>query len=164
VSEKPPIGFDFAHATPFALTSASQFRPAAPPKLDSQTWVRDYNEVKTMGARNSTARTPEQTATALFWASSGPQQYVDSIAGLPLRGTTSDRARLLALAYMAMSDAGYAVFDAKYAYDSGVPSPRYATAATTATRRRSPTRSGHRSSRRRRTRNIPVRIARWRRR
>ena len=70
-----------------------------------------------MGARNSTARTPEQTATALFWASNGPQQFVDSIAALPLRGTTSDRARLVALAYMAMADAGYAVFDAKYAYD-----------------------------------------------
>jgi hypothetical protein len=116
-SEKPPIGFDSAHATPFALTSPSQFRPAAPPGLDSEVWVRDYNEVKSMGARNSTTRTPEQTATALFWASSGPQQFVDSVTALPFRGTTSDRARLLALFYMAMSDAGFAVFDAKYAYD-----------------------------------------------
>jgi hypothetical protein len=117
VSEKPPIGFDFAHATPFALTSVSQFRPAAPPKLDSDVWARDYNEVKTMGARNSTVRTAEQTATSLFWASNGPQQFVDSVAALPMRGTTADRARVLALAYMAMVDAGYAVFDAKYAYD-----------------------------------------------
>jgi hypothetical protein len=117
VSTSLPIGSDFATATPFALTSPSQFRPAPPPKLDSDVWVRDYDEVKTMGARNSSARTPEQTATAMFWASNGPQQFVDSVASLPFRGTTSDRARLLALYYMAMTDAGFAVFDAKYAYD-----------------------------------------------
>ena len=117
VSTALPIGFDMANTTPWALTSPSQFRPAPPPKLDSDTWVRDYNEVKTLGARNSTARTPDQTATALFWASNGPAQYVDSVAGLPFRGTTADRARMLALFYIATSDASHAVFDAKYAYD-----------------------------------------------
>jgi hypothetical protein len=117
VSTSLPIGFDMATATPFALTSPSQFRPAPPPKLDSDVWVRDYNEVKAMGARNSAVRTPEQTATVMFWASNGPQQFVDSVAMLPFRGTTSDRARLLALYYLAMTDAAFAVFDAKYAYD-----------------------------------------------
>jgi hypothetical protein len=112
-----PIGFDFANGIPFALTSPSQFRPGPPPKLDSDAWTRDYNEIKTLGGRNSTARTPEQTATALFWASAGPAQYVDSVASLPFRGTTADRARLLALFYIAISDVSYAVFDAKYAYD-----------------------------------------------
>ncbi len=112
-----PIGFDSANATPWALASPSQFRPGPPPKLDSETWVRDYNEVKAKGARNSTARTPEETATALFWASNGPQQFIDSVPSLPFAGSTADRARLLALFYIALSDAGYAVFDAKYAYD-----------------------------------------------
>jgi hypothetical protein len=113
-----PIGWDSATMRPFALTSPSQFRPGPPPALASDVWVRDYNEVKSLGARNSTLRTPEQTATALFWASNGPQQYLDSVAGLPPIAATgvADRARFLALLFMTISDAGIAHFDAKYAY------------------------------------------------
>ena len=32
-----------------------------PPALTSQTWADDYNQVKTLGAINSTVRTPAQT-------------------------------------------------------------------------------------------------------
>ena len=35
---------------PFALQSASQFRPDAPPELGSRRWARDYNEVKALGS------------------------------------------------------------------------------------------------------------------
>ena len=34
---------------PFALKSASQFRPDPPPTLDSRLWARDYNEIKALG-------------------------------------------------------------------------------------------------------------------
>ena len=114
-----PLGFDAATMKPFALTSPSQFRPGPPPALTSDAWARDYNEVKTLGARNSTLRTPEQTATAQFWASNGPQQYLDSASGLPpiAPSGVADRARFFALLSMAISDAGIAVFDAKYAYN-----------------------------------------------
>jgi hypothetical protein len=104
---------------PFAMTSPSQFRPGPPPALSSGVWARDFNEVKTIGARNSTLRSPEQTATAQFWASNGPQQYLDSVAGLPpiTPAGVTDRARFLALLFMAISDAGIAHFDAKYAHN-----------------------------------------------
>jgi hypothetical protein len=113
-----PVGFDVATAMPFALTSPSQFRPDAPPALASERWSRDYNEVRTMGARDGSQRTAEQTATALFFASNGPQQFLDSVTPLPpgLKGTT-DRARYYALVYMALFDTGVALFDAKYSYN-----------------------------------------------
>jgi len=115
-----PLGVDAATAKPFALAAPDQFRPGPPPALSSETWSRDYNEVKSLGALDSSARTAEQSATVLFWASVGPQQYLDSITALPPppRDTgVSDRARFLAMLLMAMSDAGSALFDAKYAYN-----------------------------------------------
>jgi hypothetical protein len=51
----------FAQVTPFALASASQFRPGPPPALSSLMWARDYNEVKSFGVATGSLRTPEQT-------------------------------------------------------------------------------------------------------
>ena len=70
-------------------------------------------------ARNSTQRTPEQTAIAKFWEATAPAVYwpvARSVAAVPGRDVT-DNARLFALAAMAMDDALIAVFDAKYAYN-----------------------------------------------
>jgi hypothetical protein len=49
---------------PYTLERPSQFRPEAPPALTSADYLRDYNEVKTLGGRSSTARTPAQTDLA----------------------------------------------------------------------------------------------------
>ena len=54
--------------TPFAMTDPSQFRPPAPPSLDSALWIRDYNLTKDLGSLSSALRTEEQTAIARFWA------------------------------------------------------------------------------------------------
>ena len=53
--------------TPFALKSGSQFRPAAPPSLTSAAYTAAFNEVKTLGRVDSTARTAQQTEVAKFW-------------------------------------------------------------------------------------------------
>ena len=104
---------------PWVMTSGEQFRPGPPPSLTSQTWARDYNEIKALGAKNSTQRTPEQTAIARFWEATAPAVYwpvARSVATAPGRNVT-ENARLLAVAAMAMDDALIAVFDAKYAYN-----------------------------------------------
>ena len=104
---------------PWVMTSGDQFRPGPPPSLSSDTWKRDYSEVKTLGAKNSTQRTPEQTAIARFWEATAPAVYwpvARSVATAPGRDVT-ENARLLAVAAMAMDDALIAVFDAKYAYN-----------------------------------------------
>jgi hypothetical protein len=105
--------------TPWVMASPDQFRPGPPPSLTSATWARDYNEVKALGSRNSTQRTPEQTAMAKFWEATAPAVYwpvARSVATAPGREVT-DNARLLAVAGLAMDDALIAVFDAKYIYN-----------------------------------------------
>jgi hypothetical protein len=104
---------------PWVMASGDQFRPGPPPSLTSDVWTRDYNEIKALGAKNSTQRTPEQTAIARFWEATAPAIYwpvARSVATTPGRDVT-DNARLLAVAGMAMDDALIAVFDAKYAYN-----------------------------------------------
>jgi hypothetical protein len=103
---------------PWVMTSCDQFRPGPPPALTSELWARDYNEIKAIGAKNSTTRTPAQTETARFWEANGPVIYypvVRSVANMPGRDVTQN-ARLLALTAEAIDDALIAVFDAKYYY------------------------------------------------
>src|SRR5215813_1026408 len=52
---------------PFAMTGASQFRPAPPIDLKSAEWAADYNEIKELGSHASTKRSPQQTEDARFW-------------------------------------------------------------------------------------------------
>ena len=103
----------------WVMTSGDQFRPGPPPALTSETWKRDFSEIKAVGGKTSTQRTPEQTAIAQFWEATLPNVYwpvARSVASTPGRDVT-DNARLLALAAMAMDDALIAVFDAKYTYN-----------------------------------------------
>ena len=103
----------------WVMTSADQFRPGPPPSLTSDTWKRDFEEVKALGARDGSKRTPEQTAIAKFWEATAPAVYwpvARSVANAPGRDVV-DNARLFAAAAVAMDDALVAVFDAKYAYN-----------------------------------------------
>ena len=104
---------------PWLMTRGDQFRPGPPPSLTSETWARDYNEIKAVGSKTSTQRTPEQTAIAKFWEATAPAVYwpvARSVASAPGREVT-DNARLFAVAAMAMDDGLIAVFDAKYTYN-----------------------------------------------
>jgi hypothetical protein len=109
----------WARRTPWVMEKASQFRPGPPPALDSDTWEKDFQEVKLLGAKNSTARTAEQTDIARFWEETRPLVYhpvVRAVANMPGR-TVAQNARLFAVATMAVDDALIAVFDAKYTYN-----------------------------------------------
>jgi len=104
---------------PWIMTRGDQLRPGPPPSLTSDSWARDYNEIKAVGSRNSTQRTAEQTAIAKFWEATAPAVYwpvARSVAATAGRDVT-DNARLLAVAAMAMDDGLIAVFDAKYTYN-----------------------------------------------
>lgn len=104
---------------PWLMTSTAQFRPAPPPALTSEAWLRDYNEVKTLGSKTNARRSSEQTEVALFWEYSLPSIYygvVRSVADQPGREPTRN-ALLYAMAAQAMDDALIGVFDAKYHYN-----------------------------------------------
>jgi hypothetical protein len=100
------------------MTSAAQFRPAAPPSLTSAQWAHDFNEAKDLGGRANTRRSPGQTDVARFWEYSLPAIYhgvLRSVALQPGRDVAGN-ARLFALTAQAMDDAMIGVFDAKYHY------------------------------------------------
>src|ERR1700674_2426469 len=104
---------------PFAVTTASQFRPDPPISLSSKEWATDYNEIKDYGGKSSAKRSPQQTETARFWLMVGPPAYHP----LPRQLVTAkqmsviDSARFMALYAVALTDAYIAVFDAKYHYE-----------------------------------------------
>jgi hypothetical protein len=104
---------------PWLMSGPSQFRPGPPPDLKSDTWAREYNEIKAIGGRTNSKRTPEQTEIARFWEATGPVIYhgvVRSVAELPGREITRN-ARLMMAVTQAIDDSMIAVFDAKYHYN-----------------------------------------------
>jgi hypothetical protein len=113
-----PAAVQWPQRKPWLMTSPAQFRPGPPPKLTSEVWARDYNEIKALGGKNSTRRTAEQTEIAGFWEATLPPIYhgvVRSVATVAGRDVTQN-ARLFAAVTQAADDALIAVFDAKYHY------------------------------------------------
>jgi PAP2 superfamily len=104
---------------PFALTTASQFRPAPPISLSSREWATDYNEIKDYGRQSDAKRSTQQTETARFWLMVGPPAYHPFVRQLVTakQMNVGDSARLMALAAIGLNDALIAVFDAKYHYN-----------------------------------------------
>lgn len=120
-----PPGFAPAAATqwggvaPFLMSSGSQFRPAAPPTLDSAQYLAAYNEVKEIGSATSATRTADQTASALFWDASNGTTWtrigLDALADD--NKSTLENARVMAKLTTAIADSIIAGFDAKYTYN-----------------------------------------------
>jgi hypothetical protein len=111
-------GWQYATMQPFAMKSPSQFRPPPPIALTSDEWARDYNEMKDIGEKNSTNRTPRQTENARFWLTviPGSNQPLARQLAISKNLSVVDSARFMALVAMAEMDAAIAVFDAKYHY------------------------------------------------
>jgi hypothetical protein len=112
------VGWECIAMTPFAMESPSQFRPGPPLDLKSAEWAKDYNEIKELGEKNSSKRTPRQTEDARFWLTTGPSAYhpferqIVASESMP----TLRSARFMALASVAEADAIEAVYEAKYHY------------------------------------------------
>jgi hypothetical protein len=119
----PPYDFtlaeDLRYATPFGLKSPKQFRVPPPPALTSRTYAKAYNEVKSVGAIDSTTRTEDQSNYANWW-------YELSEIGWPrvarVTATSEDLrlwrgARMFALVNMALYDSYVAGWDSKYHWD-----------------------------------------------
>jgi len=101
---------------PFTMNSASQFLPEPPPALSSQDWADDYNQIKTLGAVNSTVRTAQQTEIGLFWTEQTSKQYARAFRALAAGRAlnTSDTARLFAMLWTAVADSFIGCMNAKY--------------------------------------------------
>jgi hypothetical protein len=122
-TEPPWNGFvvqpGFRFARPFVLRTPEQFRPPAPPVLESRSYARALAEVRAFGAVDSTRRTPEQTAYAVWW-----MEFAESSVNRLARQLARTRnmelwtaARLFAHIATALFDVYVGVWDGKYEYN-----------------------------------------------
>ena len=113
----PPATPWVGQMVPFTMQSASQFLPVnGPPDLGSQQWAREFNEVKLLGAANSTVRTAAQTEIALFWTANPVATFFGAFGQLAIDRhlSLSKSARLLAMLSVAFTDGGIGCWNAKY--------------------------------------------------
>ena len=103
---------------PFGVQTSDQFRAPAPYAINSDAYTADYNEIKTMGCMNCTARSADQTQIGIFWLDNVPLSWNriarNAIIQEKLGGWKA--ARLLGLLQMAEADANISAFDGKYFY------------------------------------------------
>ena len=134
----PDQGFlvpQWGNVTPFFIDSGSQFR--APDfvginptsrllYLNSTQYLTEFDEVKSLGERQSTTRTADQEEIGIFWAYDGaprigtpPRLYnqVARVIAMQTGNTLRQNARLFALLNYAMADAGIATWESKYFYE-----------------------------------------------
>ncbi len=119
-------GQAWGNVTPWAINNPDQFDAVLDlPALSSDEYAKAFQQVKEYGALASASRTAHQTETGLFWAydrfAMGPPPILfihalESISAA-IGSTLADRARLFALASVAMADAVIAAWDVKYEAD-----------------------------------------------
>ncbi|MBI1346159.1 phosphatase PAP2 family protein [bacterium] len=117
-------GWGLVH--PFAIGNVDDFEIPPPPALTTRDYAEAFDEVKSIGDKNSLTRTADQTEIGIFWGydarpgvGSPPRLYnqcVRTIVALK-HNTPEQNARLFALVNIAMADSGIAAWDDKYMYN-----------------------------------------------
>jgi hypothetical protein len=112
--------FNWPGVTPFAIRSPADFLLPRPPSMTSQMYTKDYYEVHTVGASNSTDRPPDRTEVVRLYAGTSPNfalsmatRQISVAKGLSL----SENARALALIMMGINDSLIGSFYNKYHYN-----------------------------------------------
>ncbi len=119
----PPFNFVFAPfwktMKPFGLQQPQQFRSTPYPDLKSTAYKKDFEEVKTLGEKNSTQRTVEQTFYAKFWYEYAEIGWnrIASVAAGNEKTDLMTTARVFAMLNIALTDAYTAGWDSKYYYN-----------------------------------------------
>jgi hypothetical protein len=104
---------------PFLIPNSSRFGGPPPYPLTSRRYAREFEEVKSLGAVDSTTRTQDQTDAARWWGTTNAvatwsalyrdiaSRYVTSLA---------DDARMFAMVYLAAADTAITVWTDKAKY------------------------------------------------
>lgn len=101
---------------PWILPSFDSVRPPPPPALGSARWARDYEEIRTLGAKTGSTRTAEQTLMARYRITPNMTPTLRLIADARGRSLVAN-ARMFALLAMVADDAGTATAEAKLHYN-----------------------------------------------
>ena len=115
-----PAAFEFLrYTTPFTLLRPSQFRPEPPPPLNSVRYLRDYDEVKALGAATGSTRTPGQTDQGHFWSENFVAQWNRAVRAIAdaQQLDIGDSARLFALANLAAADSAITCWESKFHFN-----------------------------------------------
>ena len=112
----PPILTQWGNVKPFVLRSMEGLELKGAPELTSAEFARDFDEVRHLGARNSTTRTADQTAAAIFWVvQTGVPWHAAARAASAAKGlSVSENARLFALLALATADSQIVAMKEKY--------------------------------------------------
>ncbi len=119
----PALVPQWGSITPFTFKSIDQFQVPAPPAITSAEYIKDLKEVKNIGGKNSTIRTSDQTAAAIFWTLSTPVIWNQAAKAAAIANGSSlvDNARLFAVLNLAGADAYIAGYGVKYKYNRWRP-------------------------------------------
>ena len=106
-----------AKVEPFLINSPSQFRSRGPYDLDSRRYAREFEEVKLLGSKTSTARSADQTHAAEFWAEGTMiMTRVARVLSADFGLSIAENARMFAMQYLTGADALIGVWDDKAAW------------------------------------------------
>ncbi len=121
---RPGLLPQWRYLAPFAISRPRDFLPAIPPALNSAAYTEAFREVRDLGRRDSSTRTPEQTTIAHFWndgaGSVTPPGHWNRIAQTVSRQrglSLADNARLFALLNLSLADAGIVCWEGKFGYN-----------------------------------------------
>ncbi|HXQ85081.1 MAG TPA: vanadium-dependent haloperoxidase [Gaiella sp.] len=102
------------NAKPFLIESPEQFRSEGPNALESGQYTKDFNEVKELGALDSTKRTADETAAAVFWQFPPIALWNGVARSLAGSLDTADQARLYAMINLAAADGAISCWNDKW--------------------------------------------------
>jgi PAP2 superfamily len=104
-----------ADVRPFLIRSSSQFRSAGPNPLHSRRYAREFDEVKSLGSIDSSARRADQTDMARFWAEHPTAMWSRIFRQLATGEAlpVADSSRFYAVLYLTAADAAIACWDDK---------------------------------------------------
>jgi hypothetical protein len=100
---------------PWAVQSYEALRPPPPPALGSERWAKDYEEVRRLGGKTSSERTPYQTLVARYRQAFDTMPALRMVTEAPGR-TMVQNARFFTVYQMAFDDAATAMVVAKQHY------------------------------------------------
>jgi hypothetical protein len=112
----PAILAQWGSVAPYVLQNRTGLDLKGAPALTSAQFARDFEEVKAVGARNSTTRTADQTAAAIFWTvqTSVPWHAAARAASAARGLSLAENARLFAMLSVAGADSQIVAFEEKY--------------------------------------------------
>jgi hypothetical protein len=111
-----PINLTMPKMRPIILDSLARVRSAAPPALDSATWAADLAETRNRGGLGMAVSARDEE-NARFWSEPPPPYWARNLNRFARsQPTLAESARLMALVWVAQSDAILACFDSKYAH------------------------------------------------